>query len=895
MNNKKRNNGIDIIIPIYNAYDDLKLCIESIQKHTDLSLDRIILINDCSSDNRIQPYINKLEKHKGFIVMHNTKNLGFSGSVNKGIAYSQRDVCLLNSDTIVTAGWIDKIVHCAYSDNSIGTVTPLSNSATICSIPVYNQDNSIPDGFTVDQYAEVIERCSLHRYPEITTAVGFCMFIKREVIERVGFFDEETYKRGYGEENDFCFLASELGYIHVMCDDTFIYHKGTVSFLSEEKKKLISNNIQILKKRYPELWRANEIFCATDNNWMIRKNIELYTKADPNKKNILYILHSDFHHDSPDNIGGTQLHVRDLVKGFKKMYNTYVLARDREYIRLTLYTEHGYIETKFNIGSPKHYAVFHDRQMEELFKNIISAFHIELIHIHHTLGLSLDIYHIAKECNVALTTTLHDFYHICPNIKLLDEKNKVCIGKENSEKCSLCLLKKHNITLKHTNYIQEWRSKFAQVLSYCDEIYTPSNAALDITSYYYPSLKDKLHVIEHGLEKITETNLTSDDLCYTNHIKYCFDYLPDPENSSYTLSGWAYLSYTESKNNNIFIRITDKKKKTFMLPAQVFPRADVAGNQKLHLYSGFSVTIPMNYMQAGTLYIQVVIESGKKYYTDGNVLHLNNTASPAKTKFNIAFIGGMNSDKGSKIACQLIKKSSTDIGWYVFGIIGDTELALLKQENLTKTGQYKRKQLADLMKIHNIDLVCILSIWPETYCYTLSETWMCGVPVLATDLGAVGERTKRTGCGWVVEPDAAPEDILMIIDRLSSRPAEYQTVKNRLDKLSIRSLQDMIDEYYASYEMLLSKKKDYKYPQLNTSNKEYLLNGYVNNNHQLLEHYDTNTTELIAQNHVLSSQLFAIQDSLAYKISVFIRRMPMPFKGQIKMILLKLYKIMRKK
>ena len=212
----KRTEAVDIIIPVYNGYEDLQLCIPSVKKYTDLTKHRVILINDCSPDERIAPYLDGLaEEH--ILVLHNEKNLGFSANVNKGMAQSKdRDVLLLNSDTIVTEGWLEKIVACAYREAAIGTVTPLSNSATLCSVPVMCQDNPVPENFTVDEYAALIERCSLKRYPRITVAVGFCMFIKRCVIDDIGNFDAETFERGYGEENDFCNRAEQAGYHHVM-------------------------------------------------------------------------------------------------------------------------------------------------------------------------------------------------------------------------------------------------------------------------------------------------------------------------------------------------------------------------------------------------------------------------------------------------------------------------------------------------------------------------------------------------------------------------------------------------------------------------------------------------------------------------------------------------------
>ena len=215
---------VDIIIPIYNAYEDLVKCIASIWRYTDLEENRLILVNDRSTDTRISPYLEGISGGN-IIISNNTINEGFSASVNVGMKCSDKnDVVLLNSDTIVTKNWLKKIVECAYTDSGIATVTPLSNSATIASIPIIGQDNPIPNNVNIDEYADIIERCSFKDYPQIAVAVGFCMFIKRKVIDEIGFFDAKTFGHGYGEENDFCCRAEMMGYKHVLCDDTFIYH-----------------------------------------------------------------------------------------------------------------------------------------------------------------------------------------------------------------------------------------------------------------------------------------------------------------------------------------------------------------------------------------------------------------------------------------------------------------------------------------------------------------------------------------------------------------------------------------------------------------------------------------------------------------------------------------------
>ena len=262
--------AVDIAVPVYNGYDDLVKCVESLKKYTDLSKHRVILIDDCSPDERVRIFLRELcpepetpgmktgGKTCGLVAVFNEKNQGFSANVNIGLGWSKRDTILLNSDTVVTKNWVEKIQRCAYLSERTATVTPLSNAATLASVPVFLKDNPLPKGYTVDSFAELVERVSLRRYPRVTVAVGFCMYVKQEAYELVGDFDAKTFGRGYGEENDFCCRCSMLGYTHVLCDDTFIYHKGTASFDTEEKRALIEVHDKILRRRYPDLKKAND-------------------------------------------------------------------------------------------------------------------------------------------------------------------------------------------------------------------------------------------------------------------------------------------------------------------------------------------------------------------------------------------------------------------------------------------------------------------------------------------------------------------------------------------------------------------------------------------------------------------------------------------------------------
>lgn len=270
---------IDIIVPVYNGLEDVKKCVDSVKKNTDLSRHRLILVDDKSPDKDVLPYLKSVES-EAVHVIESPVNEGFSASVNKGMKYSDRDVILLNSDTIVTRGWVEKMIACAYSKRAAATVTPLSNAATLCSVPEFLQDNPLPEGYSAEKMGDLVEHCSIRRYPRVTVAVGFCMYIKREVLEKIGYFDAETFGKGYGEENDFCHRAEQQGYMHLMCDDTFIYHKGTASFESEEKKKLLEEHERILRERYPEYVQRNGQYCMKNPNRDLQENIKVYLNLD---------------------------------------------------------------------------------------------------------------------------------------------------------------------------------------------------------------------------------------------------------------------------------------------------------------------------------------------------------------------------------------------------------------------------------------------------------------------------------------------------------------------------------------------------------------------------------------------------------------------------------------
>lgn len=497
---------VDIIIPVYNAYDFTKACINSVIANTDLSRHTLVVINDMSPDDRIAPMLKDFEvrysKTLNVKFINNEENLGFVGTVNKGMTLSDHDVLLLNSDTEVTKGWLDKMIVCGDSKPMVATVTPLSNNATLASVPVFLKENNIPEGFTMEEFAQEIERCSMKLYPEISTAHGFCMYIKREAIERIGLFDVDAFGKGYGEENDFSYRCLQHGYRHLLCDNTFIYHKGTQSFSPQAAAK-VEEHMGILRERYPVQTHNTDVLVIENPTGYIQANLIMQI-INKRRKNLLYVIH-DFRDRTEKNIGGTTLHLYDLIDNLRKEMNVHVLYFDVHDIfhricRLKSY--YADFEIEYPLGSYEQYTdinMYNDdfnKKLEILMQYLC----IDLVHIHHIKDLFLDVFDVANKLNIPSFFTFHDYYMVCPTIQLLDADGRTCDGRP-TDRCNKCLAKRQELRRIDVSL---WQEHMYSRLKKAAMLFAPSTSAHDIIKNIYPELD--IHVCEHGYDIKPLTN-----------------------------------------------------------------------------------------------------------------------------------------------------------------------------------------------------------------------------------------------------------------------------------------------------------------------------------------------------------------------------------------------------
>ncbi len=240
-----------MIGPVFEAREHVEACLASVLRHARGDW-RLVIVDDASRTPELVDGLDRLAATNDRVVLlRNEVNCGFVGSANRGLRHADgRDAVLLNSDTVVTKGFLSKLAACAYDDDVTGVVSPLTNNGTVCSVPRFMEANEIPSSLSVDEFAVLVARASRRRRPDLVTAVGFCMFVRHDVIERIGFLDEENFPRGYGEENDYSERARAAGFRIRLCDDLFVAHVGSASFGAETGERQEAHN-DVIGRMYP--------------------------------------------------------------------------------------------------------------------------------------------------------------------------------------------------------------------------------------------------------------------------------------------------------------------------------------------------------------------------------------------------------------------------------------------------------------------------------------------------------------------------------------------------------------------------------------------------------------------------------------------------------------------
>ena len=461
---------VDVIVPVYRGLDDTRNCIESVLASPCRTHWQLVVINDASPEPEVTAWLReKAAQEPRITLLENEENLGFVGTVNRGMALNTaHDVLLLNSDTVVANDWLDRIRQAAYGDARIASVTPFSNNATICSYPRFCEGNDLPPGMDTAAIDALCARTNPGQVVDVPTGVGFCMYIRRDSLNAVGLFDTEHFGKGYGEENDFCQRAAAAGWRNLHLLDTFVLHTGGVSF-GESKSPRERAAMETLRRLHPRYEADVMAFVQADPARTARLALDVARlQAEAAQQPVvLAVLH--------DRAGGTVRHVRELAQFLQgKALFLMLSPAAGGVVVLRRAEEKEAFELAFRIND----------QMEELVQALRQ---LGVVHVHyqHLLGHSEAILDLPARLGTAHDFTAHDFYTYCKNISLTGIDNRYIVPPRAGE-CGCC---EPTDTAPYAGTVAQWRHRNALLLNNARHVLAPSQDTASRIAGFVPGAR----------------------------------------------------------------------------------------------------------------------------------------------------------------------------------------------------------------------------------------------------------------------------------------------------------------------------------------------------------------------------------------------------------------------
>jgi GT2 family glycosyltransferase len=453
---------VDVVIPVYQARDDTLACIDSVLRSAGSIAMALIVINDGSPDPEFNETLRDLAKAHDFLLLENQSNLGFVATANRGMhLHPGRDVVLLNSDTVVSSGWLDRLYRAAYSASNIGTVTPFSNNATICSFPLFCRENTVPAGISREELDRVFAEVNAGQTVDLPTAVGFCMYIRRDVLDEVGYFDEASWAQGYGEENDFCLRAAAAGWRNVAGCDVFVEHAGGRSF-GDKRLDFVRRNLVKLNALYPDYPATVQVFIDHDPLAGPRNRVLKALLQRHSEKYLLTVIHSLG--------GGTQVAADAWMARHQ--------ADGDSSLELKCVTPN---QWKLRChGTPYELQYRFAGDFDALLQDL-RELDVSRVEFHHVMQFPRVVWELPGRLSVPYDYILHDYLPICPRINMIDESGVYCGNAQYAaDTCTRCIKVNGvhpDVQGMYTELggdVASWRDTFGGFLQKARRVFAPS-------------------------------------------------------------------------------------------------------------------------------------------------------------------------------------------------------------------------------------------------------------------------------------------------------------------------------------------------------------------------------------------------------------------------------------
>jgi GT2 family glycosyltransferase/glycosyltransferase involved in cell wall biosynthesis len=478
-----------LVMPVFNAFDLLPDVLDRVVRHSGDGW-RLVLVEDCSTDVRVRPFLEEwcagAEIASQVSLLKLPENLGFVGAANSGLIHAQTwpddPVVLLNSDAFVPRGWLARLLA-PLADQTVASVTPMSNDAEIFSVPAICQRSVLRCG-AVDVLDKVAARFDpATAIVDVPTGVGFCMALAPSFLQRVPLFDT-AFGRGYGEENDWCQKTRALGGRHVGVGNLFVEHRGGISFGTATKQRLLEQNLAKLVRRYPFYENEVQDFIQHDPMATARLALGLAWAGQHQKDAVpVYLAHAMG--------GGAEFDLERRIAHDIQAGGAAVVVRVglRKRWQIELHSGHG-----LTLGLCD--------DTDTLLAVVGMLPHRRIIYScgvgdKDPIGLPHVMMQLADEGKHAIEVLMHDYFPISPSYTLLDATGLY-----------------HGVPLPGDAHaadpahqprqgtLADWQAAWGMLLGMASRITVFSEASRKIVSAVYPQSVAALEVVPHTLRHV---------------------------------------------------------------------------------------------------------------------------------------------------------------------------------------------------------------------------------------------------------------------------------------------------------------------------------------------------------------------------------------------------------
>ncbi|MDR3520800.1 MAG: glycosyltransferase [Acidocella sp.] len=620
--------ALAVVVPVYRDIGVTKACLAALQAALPANTE-VIVIDDATPEPALAAWLDGLAQAGRIKLIRHARNLGFPAAVNSGLqAAGGRDVLLLNSDTLVPPGAIERLAEAAYQAADIASATPFSNAATIMSYPQRTGGNAMPDLTETIALQQDAAHANGSQICEIPTGVGFCMFIRHDALAATGTMRVALFAQGYGEENDWCLRARQLGFRHVAALGAYVAHQGSVSFRAAGQA-LNSRNARTLNRLYPGYDALIATHLKADPLAPARLRLDaarFARKRGAGDEAVLLISHNHgggvarIITSEMQNIRASGKRPLLLVPGAPDDPKTTPFPWDAE---LTDDKPGDYPNLRFKYPAAR-----------EALLSLLREQAVTQVIFHHGLGHHAGVREIATDLGVPQDIVLHDYASFCPRVTLMNRPAK-------------------DLPLR-----------------YCGE----------------PNVSACVSCVE--------------------------------------------IAGDETFENLGPVALIERSKREFAQARRIIaPSADAANRISRHFAGVRPAVTPW----------------------ENDTVRVN-LKPPGRGRRRIVIIGGIGPAKGFDllIACaQDAIERKLELEYVVAGASADDN-ALLETGRIFVTGAYAEGEATALIQSLQSDLAFLPSIWPETWCFALSEAWHAGLYTIAFDLGAQAARLKATMRGAVL-------------------------------------------------------------------------------------------------------------------------------------------------